>query len=115
MQRRNRLRNAQDFARQRREGRVFRNRLMLMSVLPHESPHNRYGFVVSKQLGNAVTRNRVRRLLREALRLLHPTVKTGYDVVIIARREMVGQSFTTVQSVVRELLLKAQLVESDGL
>jgi len=115
MQRRYRLRNAQDFARQRREGRIFRNRLMRMSVLSNELPHNRYGFVVSKQLGNAVTRNRVRRLLREALRLLHPAIKPGYDVVIIARRELVGQSFTTVQSVARELLLQAQLVESNGL
>ncbi len=46
---------------------------------------NRLGITVSKKLGHAVTRNRIRRRIREAYRLLEPKLEAGYDVVIVAR------------------------------
>lgn len=46
---------------------------------------NRLGITVSKKLGHAVTRNRVRRRIREAYRLSELLFKSGYDVVIVAR------------------------------
>ena len=46
---------------------------------------NRLGITVSKKLGKAVTRNRIRRRLREAYRLSEASFKTGYDIVIVAR------------------------------
>lgn len=46
---------------------------------------NRLGITVSKKLGKAVTRNRIRRRIREAYRLLEPKLRTGYDIVIVAR------------------------------
>jgi ribonuclease P protein component len=111
-----RLRSQQDFARLRRDGRAFHNRNLLISVMPNGLPHNRYGFITSKQLGNAVTRNRVRRLLREAVRLLHPRLHTGYDLVLVARHALVGQPFSAVQRILEELSTQASLVlvESGG-
>lgn len=110
MQERFRLRQERDFARSRREGRAYPSRYMLVSVLPNGLAHNRYGFITSKQLGNAVTRNRVRRLLREAVRFLHPHLQVGYDVVIVARQAIVEEPFGTVQRIVEELCRKAGLV-----
>ncbi len=110
MQERFRLQQERDFARLRREGRAFPSRYLLMSVLPNGLPHNRYGFITSKQLGNAVKRNRVRRLLREAVRLLHPRLRVGYDVVFVARHAIVEETFATVQRIVDELCRQAGLV-----
>lgn len=111
MQRRYRLRRSADFERLRQVGRAQQHRLMLVSVTPNDLPDNRYGFIVSKSLGKAVTRNRIRRLLREATRLLHPRLHPGHDVVIIARRPIVGQPFAVVQRTVYELFRRASLIK----
>jgi ribonuclease P protein component len=113
MQRQYRLHRPDDFERLRREGRAYQHRLMLLSVVPNALAHNRYGFITAKHLGNAVTRNRVRRLLREAVRLLHPGLKSGYDFVLIARRPVVGEPFTSVRRVVGDLFRQAGAVQEE--
>ena len=113
MQRRFRLRRIQDFARLRQAGRVYRRPTMLMSIAPNNQGHNRYGFVTSKHLGKAVVRNRLRRLLREAVRQQHSRLRPGYDVVIVARPAIVGKSFQVVADDLLELFCQADLVEED--
>jgi ribonuclease P protein component len=110
MRRRLRLRRNEDFARLRREGRTYHHGWMTLSFAPNGRPYNRYGFVAGKHLGTAVSRNRVRRLLRESARLLHPQLHAGYDIAFIARHPIVGQPLVAVQRIVRELAQRAGIL-----
>jgi ribonuclease P protein component len=83
---------------------------MALSLAPNGLLYNRYGFVTGKSLGKAVTRNRVRRLLRESVRLLHPHLLAGYDIVLIARPPVVGQPFAAVKRIVDQLAQRAGIL-----
>jgi len=58
---------------------------LVVAGRPNGLPHCRLGLSVSRRVGNAVRRNAIKRRLREAFRLLGPTMPAGYDLVVIAR------------------------------
>lgn len=81
-----RLCRAADFARMRREGESFHGRLMVLSVLRLGSGEiPRFGIVTSKRVGGAVQRNRVRRRMREILRVAQNGIVRGVWLVLVAR------------------------------
>ena len=82
MRREERLTRNGDFARVYDQGKSWANKLLVMRAFPTGREQSRVGFSVSKRVGNAVVRNRVKRVLREAVRL--SDWKTGWDVVFIA-------------------------------
>ena len=110
MERRFRLHQASDFARLRREGHEYRHSLFVICLATNELPYNRYGFIVARRLGKAVVRNKVRRQLREVVRLLHPNLNTGYDVIIIVRPPIVGQPFSNVYCAVSGVFRQAAVM-----
>lgn len=71
----------------------------------NQTGKNRVGFVASKRLGNAVKRNRVKRLMREAFRLHAKNIKQGYDMVFIARQPSAGYDYAKAATEM-ELILK---------
>ncbi len=67
----------------------------------------RFGFTVTKKIGNAVKRNRIRRRLKEALRLLKPlSAREGYDYVFVARSETLSAPFPALQAEIGRALSK---------
>lgn len=67
----------------------------------------RFGFTVSKKVGNAVERNRIRRRIKEALRLLPAEIApAGTDVVLVARRAALEMSFADLTGEVRAALIR---------
>lgn len=66
----------------------------------------RFGFTVTRKLGNAVIRNRIRRRLKEAIRTTDPTlVRAGHDYVVVARASALNQSFASLKQDIEKALL----------
>lgn len=114
MQQRFRLRHSRDFARLQQEGRAYRHAWLILSTAPNALTHNRYGFITGKRLGKAVVRNRLRRQLREVIRDLHPHLKTGQDIVLIARHTLVGKPFAEIRRIVYKLCQQARLLQHEA-
>lgn len=110
MERRIRLRAEADFARVRSRGRSWRDRLLTLVVLPNGLAHNRYGFVVSKRVGNAVMRNLIKRRLREIMRQLDRAERltVGHDYLFIVRPVVATVPFATLRASAEGLLDRAK-------
>jgi ribonuclease P protein component len=105
-----RLRRPEQFRRARREGRSISLPLLTLNVVPGRRRRTRCGFVVGKQIGTAVRRNRVKRRVREAVRLILPSITPGYDVVFVARSpELLTAPFATISQMVEQLLRRARI------
>ncbi|MFQ5856879.1 MAG: ribonuclease P protein component [Anaerolineae bacterium] len=110
MKRKYRLSDKEQFQRVRRDGRSLSNRIAVLCAQRNDLEHNRYGFSVSRRIGKAVVRNRIRRFLREAVRLRHKTIDTGWDLVFIARGPIRQATFQTVDDAIGQLLQQASLL-----
>jgi ribonuclease P protein component len=76
----------------------------------------RFGLTVSKRCGGAVRRNRIRRRLKEALRLIDPLpARPGYDYVITARPEARAMAFSALQTAIVRALGKVSASDSSKL
>jgi ribonuclease P protein component len=111
----NRLRTANDFQRVRRRGRTAHGRLLTIAyafaeaAAQGEKPPTRIGFSVSRRVGGAVTRNRVKRRLREIVRKRLSHVAPGCDIVITARASAAEAEYGALEVDVRETFSRARL------
>ena len=108
---RHRLTSTKQFSQIHREGLSIANRFLVVRVLSNGLDHSRFGFLVSKRIGNAVVRNRVKRRLRELVRLT--PVKPGWDVVFIARRDINRANFQELKQATENLLRRTRLVADE--
>lgn len=103
-----RLRKASQFNLVYERGSSVANRFLVLKILPNDLGMTRYGFTVSKRVGKAVKRNRVKRLLRECARLT--SIEPGWDIVFIARATASTADFHSLQNATQELLVRAHLL-----
>ena len=109
------LSSPQDFRALQERGSIRSHPLLATRVLRTELGITRFGLATGRALGSAVVRNRVRRRLREAIRSLLPTLRPGWDVLVIARPAIVGAEHRAVGEALGRLLRRTGvLAERDG-
>lgn len=105
-----RISDPRDFESVRSTGDNYSNQLLVMIVLPNESNHNRHGFAVGRRIGKAVQRNRVKRVMREAIRHLDDEIRCCHDIVWIARnRVSTATNPAEIEQSARDLVARAGL------
>lgn len=107
-----RLRKQKDFDRVfGKDGAFFSQGFLSLKAVPGEADRTRFGFIVSNKISKrAVRRNRTKRLIREAVRLVQSGIKPGCDVVVMARADLSEKSFKEVRAAVDSLLKKSGLL-----
>lgn len=114
MQRRFRLSRSEDFKRVRRTGKSYAHPLVVLVAQTSETKdHLKVGITAGKTTGTAVHRNRAKRLLREAMRTLLPSIASGWDLILIARPALVTATLTDTRSALTNLLRRANLIITD--
>jgi len=76
----------------------------LFFVLPSNDDKCRFGLTVSKKVGNAVVRNRIKRLLREAIRSNYHAIDGAFEVVVVAKRSARNMDFKRCSTQVSDFL-----------
>lgn len=112
-----RLRSPRDFQRVRTQGRRVSGAVLLLGYAARaesdDSGLTRIGFSVSRRVGGAVVRNRVKRRLRELMRRKLARIAPGYDLVITARPGAADARMETLEQEVARLLARARLLIAD--
>lgn len=114
MQRKFRLTRSEDFKRVRRFGKSFAHPLVVLIVQANNETEVRVGVAAGRTVGTAVRRNRAKRLIREAMRPLLPSLASGRDLILIARPALSSSTLTQAREALQTVLLRAKLLSPDN-
>ena len=109
-----RLSHKREFDRLFQRGKVFRTPIVIIRALPNGLGASRIGISVGRRAGNAVRRNRIKRLLREAYRLNKPVLSLPCDIVIVPRPGWQDLSLKVVEPILKKVLAEIHEVFDAG-
>ena len=113
MKQRYSLKKNSDFRRLYAKGKSAATPYPVLYCRKNRLEHNRVGYTVSTKLGHAVVRNRVRRRLREIVRLNADAVKPGYDLVLVARSRAVDAEYKKLERAYLTACEKLELLRKE--
>jgi ribonuclease P protein component len=105
------LTSSTDFERVRRFGKSYAHPFIVLIALPNEMDKSRFAIAAGRSTGKAVQRNKAKRILRETLRPLIPSIASGWDIVLLARKPTSNAGYPEIQSALTTLLSQANLLE----
>ncbi len=105
----NLLKRPQQFDRVFKSGSSAADRFLVFKAAPNRLESSRYGISVGRKVGNAVVRNRVKRRLREILRL--ESLSGGWDFIVIARKTSAEGEYRELRNSARALLSRLEILK----
>jgi len=100
------LSKTSEFKRVFSEGRRIEGKNLIIFILKNDYDFNRLGIIVKKEIGKAVVRNKIKRRLREASRLLNKKLLPGYDIIVLAKNNIRESNFFEICHDLERLLIK---------
>lgn len=110
VKRKNRITRTIDFKRVRQSGKTYAHPLAVILVAKGTEGQKRIGLIVGKAIGNAVTRNLIKRRLRSISDQLIPQLNKDVDIVVIAKVPILAATYQTIQQALLESLKRADLL-----
>ena len=104
--RKERLRKRAEFQKVFHEGKVFSNDQIILYALLNSTKISRLGITAGRKFGNAVKRNRLKRIFREAFRLNKHLLYRGVDLIIIPRTDFTDLTLKSIEDKFKELLIQ---------
>ena len=101
-----------DFLRIYKKGKSVADKCVVCYVSPNRLGKVRLGLTTSKKIGNAVARNRARRVLRAAFREVYPMIKPGFDIILVARTKTTFTKSTALTPILTAQLGKLGALQS---
>ena len=110
----NRLKKRYQFNYVYKSGEHFSGEHMILYVVASKTKSIKVGLAVTKKVGKAVIRNRVRRQLREIIKKQVPTLKQSYNIIVVARDNITSASFDVLSNEFSKLIKKANLINEES-
>ncbi|MCK8824528.1 ribonuclease P protein component [Fuchsiella alkaliacetigena] len=104
-----RLTKNHQFKRVYEQGNSIANEFVVLYFLKNGGNKRRIGFSISKKIGKAVIRNRIKRIFKEIYRKNKNDLVSGIDLIIIARKGIAGASYKEIKAAVFNLFIRASL------
>ena len=95
-----------DFVRTYKKGKFVSSNIIAVYFIPNRSPYNGIGISTSKKIGNAVRRNRARRIIKTAYRKTEKLFPIGFDIIFVARPDINLVKSTKIEQFIKYRLLK---------
>jgi ribonuclease P protein component len=121
VQRKFRLTRSEDFKRVRRSGKSYAHPLVVLIVQPHDQrstpvdqPRVKIGVAAGRTVGTAVHRNRAKRLIREVMRTLIPSIASNLDMILIARPGLATATLEETRQALLTLLQRAKILHHES-
>lgn len=104
------LSGKKDFGAVYKRGKSVGDRYVVIFYKKNNLPYNRVGFLASKKVGNAVVRNRARRLMKESIRQIGELNFNGFDIIFIARNTIINQKCADVKKSIESAIKRTAMV-----
>lgn len=94
-----------------KHGRNYWNKSLTLYMKKNGLNYNRVGYSITKKIGNSVVRNKLRRRMKEIMRLNFDDIKDGYDLILIPKKSTVNMDYYDLEKEIIHLLKRSGLLK----